>query len=358
MTDAATSFILQTVPLGSQWPTVDPFLFCAHHLDNYPAGRADMSPNASLVGRDIGADFASRGGWNMYHGSTVAGFPQHPHRGFETITYVRSGLIDHSDSMGATARFGPGDTQWLTAGGGIVHCEMFPLVHTDRPNPLELFQIWLNLPRADKMVEPYFTMRWGEDLIRVPLADGRGELALIVGNYGDYRSPAPPPNSWANNDQAEVAIWHLGLEPGASTVLPAAVSPDCVRILYFFEGSTLRVGDDEVASSTGVVLRCDVPVVIQATDQPAQCLVMQGVPIGEPVVKHGPFVMNDREGIEQTFRDYDATGFGGWPWPSDGPVHPAASQRFAIHPNGRWETPSADTVAATIDLVTAPAAGG
>ena len=84
----------------------------------------------------------------------MPGFPSHPHRGFETVTYVRRGLIDHSDSLGAAARFGRGDTQWLTAGRGIVHAEMFPLLDEDGPNPLELFQIWVNLPAADKMAAP------------------------------------------------------------------------------------------------------------------------------------------------------------------------------------------------------------
>src|SRR3978361_70108 len=112
--------------------------------------------------------------WNMYHGSTVPGFPQHPHRGFETVTIVRTGLIDHSDSLGAAARFGRGDVQWLTAGRGIVHSEMFPLLEAAAPNPVELFQIWLNLPSVDKMTDPYFTMSWDRDVPRVVSTDAEG----------------------------------------------------------------------------------------------------------------------------------------------------------------------------------------
>src|SRR5262245_65515327 len=136
---------LEVVELGAPpWPTIDPFLFCVHHHDAYPAGNEALGPDAELTARDLGMDFSGGDGWNMYHGLVVPGFPQHPHRGFETVTYVRRGLIDHSDSLGAAARFGRGDTQWLTAGGGIVHSEMFPLLEEDSDNPLELFQIWLN----------------------------------------------------------------------------------------------------------------------------------------------------------------------------------------------------------------------
>ena len=210
--------VIQTVPLGPQWPTVDPFLFCVHHHDVYPAGNERLGPDASLAGRDIGMDFAGIDGWRMYHGATVPGFPQHPHRGFETVTFVRRGFIDHSDSLGATARFGRGDVQWLTAGKGIVHCEMFPLLDRDGANATELFQIWLNLPAADKMVEPYFTMLWDEDIPRhvVTDADGRTtEITVIAGELAGLRPPPPPPDSWASRPEADVAIWHLVLEPGA-----------------------------------------------------------------------------------------------------------------------------------------------
>ncbi len=102
--------IFKIIPLSTPWPGVDPFLFSVHHDDAYPAGNEEMGPNASLAGRDIGQDFAAKDGWNMYHGDVIPGFPQHPHRGFETITIVRKGLIDHADSLGASARFGGGDT--------------------------------------------------------------------------------------------------------------------------------------------------------------------------------------------------------------------------------------------------------
>ena len=113
-----TTSVRQTVPLGFQWPTADPFLFCVHHLDRYPAANDQQGPAASLVGRPLGQDFEGIDGWRMYHGQVVPGFPAHPHRGFETITYVRQGLVDHSDSLGAAARYGRGDVQWMTAGNG------------------------------------------------------------------------------------------------------------------------------------------------------------------------------------------------------------------------------------------------
>src|SRR6188472_2961566 len=156
----ATDPIVRLAPLGFPWPTRDPFLTCVHHVDHYPQGNDRLGPEASLAGRTLGQDFAGKDGWRMYHGSVVPGFPQHPHRGFETVTIVRRGLVDHSDSLGAAARYGGGDVQWLTAGGGIVHAEMFPLLKSEAPNPLELFQVWLNLPSTNKMVAPHFSMLW------------------------------------------------------------------------------------------------------------------------------------------------------------------------------------------------------
>ncbi|MBW8722977.1 MAG: pirin family protein, partial [Polaromonas sp.] len=205
---------------------------------------ADLAASdASLADRDIGQDFARKDGWSMYHGSTVPGFPAHPHRGFETVTIVSKGLIDHSDSLGATARFGRGDVQWLTAGKGVVHSEMFPLLDAQNPNPLELFQIWLNLPAAGKMSEPHFTMLWSQDIPRLSLkdADGRStEVAVIAGRVqgADAAPLPPPPDSWAAQADADVAIWTIRMAPGARWTLPAAKGDGTRRQLYFFKGAS------------------------------------------------------------------------------------------------------------------------
>ena len=333
--------VLQTIPLGFQWATIDPFLFCVHHLDLYPAANEHLGPDASLEARDIGQDFAGTDGWRMYHGSTVPGFPQHPHRGFEAVTFVRQGLVDHSDSLGATARFGRGDVQWLTAGEGIVHSEMFPLLDRDGPNTAELFQIWLNLPAADKMVEPYFTMLWDHDIPRHVAVDADGRstvVTVIAGALAGRQPPAPPPNSWASRPEADVAIWHLAVDPDAEWHIPPAAGPDTMRTFYVFEGS-VRIGDHDLEASTGALLRTDEPVLITAGSRGAEVLVLQGRPIGEPVAQYGPFVMNDNAGIEQAFADYRETGFGGWPWVTDDPDHGRDRGRFARHADGHTEEP-------------------
>ena len=335
-----TDPVLQVVPLGAQWPTIDPFLFCAHHDDAFPAGNADLGPDAPLTGRQLGSDFSGRDGWSMYHGQVVPGFPRHPHRGFETITYVRSGLIDHSDSLGAAARFGEGDVQWMTAGKGIVHAEMFPLLNSSGANPAELFQIWLNLPAADKMVEPHFSMLWSHDLPSVRVFDDAGaatEIVVIAGALQGAVPPASPPASYASRPEAELEIWHLRLEPGARFVLPPATE-GVVRTLYVFEGGDLAVGSHQLGVDSGAVLRIDEPVALTNGNEITECLVLGGRPIGEPVAQYGPFVLNDEAGIRQAFADYERTEFGGWPWPSDAPVHGDASRgRFARHNDGRLE---------------------
>ena len=333
------SAVVQTVPLGMQWPTLDPFLFCVHHLDEYPAGNDRQGPVADLSGRPLGQDFEGTDGWRMYHGQVVPGFPAHPHRGFETVTYVRQGLVDHADSMGAAARYGRGDVQWLTAGSGIQHAEMFPLLDRDGGNTLELFQIWVNLPASDKMVAPHFSMFWDADVPRV-VADGV-TVTVVAGTLGDAEPPSPPPASWGSRDEAELAIWHIVLEPGASWTLPAAASGDANRVLYVFDGERADLDGTVVDAPTGAVVDPTAPVPISNTsDGPVEILLLQGRPLNEPVAQYGPFVMNTREEIQQAFEDYQRTQFGGWPWDRDDPVHGLDGDRFAKHADGRVDQPA------------------
>jgi len=344
--DIANHPILQVQPLGFPWATLDPFLFCVYHDDAYPKANAQMGPDASLAGRNIGQDFARKDGWNMYHGSTVPGFPAHPHRGFETVTIVRKGLIDHSDSLGATARFGRGDVQWLTAGQGVVHSEMFPLLDAQNPNPLELFQIWLNLPAAGKMSAPHFTMFWSQDIPRKVVTDDAGrttEVAIIAGRMGnaDAAPLAPPPDSWAAQAEADVAIWTVRMAPGARWTLPAATGQGTQRQLYFFKGSSITVAGQGVSSHAAITLRAgEAAELVNTGSDEAEFLLLQGKPIGEPVVQYGPFVMNTQAEIAQTLADYQRTQFGGWSFADDAPVHGREPARFARYPGGREERPA------------------
>jgi redox-sensitive bicupin YhaK (pirin superfamily) len=340
----ATSPVLQVKPLGFPWETMDPFLFCAYHDDAYPKGNADMGPAASLAGRAIGQDFSRKDGWSMYHGEKVPGFPPHPHRGFETVTIVRKGLIDHSDSLGATARFGGGDVQWLTAGKGIVHAEMFPLLEQNQDNPLELFQIWLNLPARNKLSDPHFTMFWSQDIPRLTATDGAGrqtEVAVIAGRLQDAAAPLPPPPaSWAAQAEADVAIWTLRMAPGARWTLPAAPGAGTRRQLYFFKGSQVEIGGRAITSPSAIEVRADAAVELVNGDAEAEFLMLQGKPIAEPVAQYGPFVMNTQAEIAQTMAEYRRTQFGGWSFDSDTPVHGRDPARFAVHPGGREERPA------------------
>ncbi|MGW8315954.1 MAG: pirin family protein [Bacteroidales bacterium] len=333
--------VRQIKPLGFPWETQDPFLFCVYHADAYPRGNENLGPATSLEGRNLGNDFRIKDGWRMYHGRTVPGFPSHPHRGFETITVVRKGLVDHSDSLGGAGRYGHGDVQWMTAGKGVQHSEMFPLMEKEKPNPLELFQIWLNLPARNKMAEPFYTMFWNHQVPKVIGKDEQGHAVItevVAGILGEHRPPDPAPDSWAADPDNEVAIWYMEAEENASLTLPAA-SEGIKRTLFFFEGERIGIGEHSV--DAGHLIELNAGVVTKVTNGPvrARFLMLQGRPIGEPVVNYGPFVMNTRSEIQQTYIDYQATRFGGWPWPTEEVVHPRDKGRFARYTDGHEEAP-------------------
>jgi quercetin 2,3-dioxygenase len=326
-------------PLGFVWETSDPFLFCVHHLDIFPRGNEQLGPAVSLAGRDIGQDFSSKDGWRMYHGEVVPGFPAHPHRGFETVTVVLDGFVDHSDSAGAAGRYGMGDVQWMTAGSGLQHAEMFPLLNAEGPNRMELFQIWLNLPGAKKMVTPHYKMLWSEEMAKLRFQDEQGratQITLIAGTLAGKPALPPAPDSWAADPENELAIWIIQMEPGASWKLPAAFG-EIKRSLYFFEGPTLLANGKKIPAYHSFELDAGEVVLLEAGSEAVRLLLLQGRPIAEPVVQHGPFVMNTREEIYQAYADYRKDEFGGWPWPRYDPVHPRNTGRFARYADGTEE---------------------
>lgn len=337
--------MIKTVkPLGFPWQTQDPFLFCAYHRDEYPIGNEEMQPVASLEGRNLGQDFTIKDGWRMYHGQSVPGFPSHPHRGFETISITKEGMVDHSDSLGAAGRFGDGDVQWMTAGKGVQHAEMFPLLHTDKNNPLEIFQVWLNLPSKDKMVDPHFAMLWNEDVPIFEVEDAKGlktKARLICGNYQNKKMTAATPNSWAADESNDVNILTLELAPHATWRFPASTQT-VNRSLFFYKGDHCYIGanaDDTtpVQVDSCIELEGSSELVITNGKESSFFLFLQGKPISEPVAKYGPFVMNNQKELMDAISEFQQTQFGGWPWPATDHVHDRTKGRFALHENGKLE---------------------
>ena len=332
--------ILRIQKLDFHWEMENPFLFCAHHKDDYPKGNENQEPTVSLSGRSLGEDFAIKDGFRMYHGTKIPGFPVHPHRGFETVTIVTKGYVDHFDSKGACGRYGQGDVQWLTTGRGCQHAEMFPLTSMTEENPLELFQIWLNLPAKDKMCEPEYNMLWSEDIPKVEVKEENGSSSIVTvinGQFGDVHVLTPNQSSYAAKPQNNVGIFMIEMSPPASITLPAK-SKSLVRNLYFYRGEgVIEISREHFKSSTRIKLDGSFEIELQNGQKTSFLLLLEGEPIDEPVVSYGPFVMNTREEIAKAFSDYQHTHFGGWPWHRTDPVNPRESGRFAKYMDGRLE---------------------
>tara|TARA_A100001388_G_scaffold277593_1_gene269741 strand:+ start:2380 stop:3495 length:1116 start_codon:yes stop_codon:yes gene_type:complete len=333
--DKKKMLTISKLPITGPWPTDDPFLFCVHHKDNYPKANNHMGPDYDLSERNIGNDFSNLNGWSMYHGDKIPGFPRHPHRGFETITIVDKGLIDHSDSLGFSARYGDGDVQWLTAGDGIQHSEMFPLLNKKDKNPIDFFQIWINLKSTNKRVAPNFSMFWKKEIPKIIKYDSnklKTEIEVIAGSYEKNNAPTPPPNSWAFDVKNHVNIWKIKMSDKAKFILPS-VENGVVRTLYFYSGGEISINKQKIDKMNMIQINSFDSVEIHSLKDENNILLLQAKQIKEPVVKYGPFVMNSREEIQEAFDDYNKTGFGKWSWADAGPVHGKKYKKFAIGNN-------------------------
>jgi len=225
----------------------------------------------------------------------LAGFPSHPHRGFETVTYMLDGHMQHKDSGGNTGDLGPGDVQWMSAARGLIHSEM-PLQTEGR---MRGFQLWLNLPAKEKMHPPAYRDIAAGEIPSVPI--DRGAVKVIAGEFRGTRGAV-------HGGSTDPHYWDVHLEPGA--VFEAALPADYNAFVYAYEGEAF-VGEEHKAlphRAAGLLSTGD-KVGIVAGAQGARVLLLAGKPIGEPVVQYGPFVMNTRQEIEQAIADFQAGEF-------------------------------------------------
>ncbi|WP_197504883.1 pirin family protein [Comamonas aquatica] len=228
------------------------------------------------------------------------GVGTHPHRGFETVTIVYEGEVAHRDSTGAGGTIGPGDVQWMTAASGILHEEFHSAAFARAGGPLEMVQLWVNLPARDKLSAPGYQTLLNADIPRVALPDGAGSVRVIAGDFAAAHGPA--------RTFTPINVWDVRLTAGASTELQA--QPGHTLALVVLHGTVMVNGQEVVRAGQLVHLdRAADSVHLEANNE-VTLLWLSGEPIDEPVVGHGPFVMNTAAEIEQALDDFRSGRFG------------------------------------------------
>ncbi len=222
------------------------------------------------------------------------GVGPHPHRGFETVTIVYSGEVEHRDSSGAGGQIGPGDVQWMTAASGLVHEEFHGRAYAKTGGLFEMVQLWVNLPAEYKMVSPRYQGITAKDIPEVTLGNGAGNLRVIAGQYHDTEGPA--------KTYSPVNVFDLKLN--ANTQVELEVPEGFTRLLVVLNGQVLVNGEDEIESArVGLFERQGDRINIQATAN-SSALLLTGKPLGEPIVGYGPFVMNSTLEIHEAMDDF------------------------------------------------------
>jgi redox-sensitive bicupin YhaK (pirin superfamily) len=232
----------------------------------------------------------------------LAGFPAHPHRGFETVTYMLDGHMQHKDNFGNTGDLGPGSVQWMTAARGIVHSEM-PQQSEGR---MRGFQLWLNLPAAEKMKPASYRDIPAGDIPTVPLAGG-GEVRVIAGTLEVGGKAVSGPVNGARDKTTDPLYVDVHLPAGASFSAPVARGHNA--FLYAYEGSASIAGKELPHRAAGLLSDGE-SVAVTAGAQGGRFLLLAAKPLREPVVQYGPFVMTTREEIEQAVADYQSGNLG------------------------------------------------
>jgi len=228
------------------------------------------------------------------------GVGEHPHRGFETVTIVYSGEVDHKDSSGSGGSIGPGDVQWMTAGGGLMHEEFHSPAFTKRGGQLEMAQLWVNLPAKDKMTPPRYQPILAKDIPVVKLPEDAGELRVIAGRYGNVSGPAVT--------FSELNVWDLRLRAGAEIALPVPATHN--GIIALLQGALSVAGGEKLGDADLAIHDTGGDALLFRAEADSKLLVLTGQPLGEPIAGYGPFVMNTREEILAAFADLESGRFG------------------------------------------------
>lgn len=228
------------------------------------------------------------------------GVGQHPHKGFETVTIVYEGEVEHRDSTGAGGVIGPGDVQWMTAASGILHEEHHSAAFAAKGGNFEMVQLWVNLPAKNKSAKPGYQNLLDADIPAVELANGAGRLRVIAGSFAEARGPA--------RTFTPINVWDLRLNRRKSAILDV---PEGHTVSVLVLSGTVEINGQEIAREAQTVLlgRNGGGISIEANGD-AKLLVLTGEPIDEPVVAHGPFVMNTAAEIRQAMLDFEAGKFG------------------------------------------------
>ena len=231
------------------------------------------------------------------------GAPDHPHRGFETVTYMLAGRMNHRDSHGNSGSIGPGDVQWMTAGAGVIHSELPDSTLLARGGRMHGFQLWVNLPRRDKMMTPRYQELPAAKIPSAKTSDGRVSVRVLAGESLGVRA--------AIDTRTPILYLDVALEPGAR--FEQRVPEGFNVFAYVVEGSGVFGSDRRAAADEDMVLFArggDSVVLEAAEDSPLRVLVIGGEPLAEPVARYGPFVMNTRGEILQAVEDFQSGRFG------------------------------------------------
>jgi redox-sensitive bicupin YhaK (pirin superfamily) len=268
--------------------------FLVNSLFSYNELGAEMSPFLLL-------DHAAPTKFRSHSGRRGVG--QHPHRGFETVTIVYQGEVEHRDSTGSGGVIGPGDVQWMTAASGILHEEFHSKDFSQKGGTIEMVQLWVNLPAKDKMAAPGYQTLLNQDIPVVPLADNAGQVRVIAGNYGGHAGPA--------RTFSPINVWDMKLNAGHTTTLQ--VEEGHTLAVVMLHGAILVNGEQIVRETQMVLLDRAGDSITLETNGDVSLLVLSGEPIDEPIVGYGPFVMNSEAEIQQAFRDFNSGQFGAMP---------------------------------------------